>query len=53
MGRHFGFVTPGEMLGHRYESRGVAVAVALTSCLFLIPYASVQLAGVGYLLERS
>ncbi|ARS52231.1 sodium:solute symporter family protein [Kushneria konosiri] len=51
VGRHFGFVTPGEMLGHRYESRGVAVAVTLTSCLFLIPYASVQLAGVGYLLS--
>ena len=51
VGRHFGFVTPGEMLGHRYESRGVAIAVTLTSCLFLIPYASVQLAGVGYLLS--
>lgn len=51
VGRHFGFVTPGEMLGHRYESRGVAMAVTLTSCLFLIPYASVQLAGVGYLLS--
>lgn len=51
VGRHFGFVTPAEMLGHRYESRWVARAVALTSCLFLIPYASVQLAGVGYLLS--
>ncbi|WP_456268472.1 sodium:solute symporter family protein [Kushneria sp. AK178] len=51
VGRHFGFVTPAEMLGHRYESRGVSMAVALTSCLFLIPYASVQLAGVGYLLS--
>ncbi|WP_457809359.1 sodium:solute symporter family protein [Kushneria sp. EE4] len=51
VGRHFGFVTPAEMLGHRYESRGVSIAVTLTSCLFLIPYASVQLAGVGYLLS--
>ncbi len=39
------------MLGHRYEHRGVAIAVTLTSCLFLIPYAAVQLAGVGYLLS--
>ncbi|REC95319.1 sodium:solute symporter family protein [Kushneria indalinina] len=51
VGGHFGFVTPAEMLGHRYESRGVSIAVTLASCLFLIPYASVQLAGVGYLLS--
>ncbi|MFC0336861.1 solute:Na+ symporter, SSS family [Kushneria avicenniae] len=51
VGRHFGFVTPSEMLGHRYESRWVARAMVLTSCLFLIPYAAVQLAGVGYLLS--
>ncbi|RKR03302.1 SSS family solute:Na+ symporter [Kushneria sinocarnis] len=51
VGRRFGFITPSEMLGHRYESGAVAVVVALTSCLFLIPYAAVQLAGVGYLLS--
>lgn len=51
VGRHFGFVSPGEMLGARYESRAVAMAVTLASCLFLIPYAAVQLAGVGYLLS--
>lgn len=50
VGREFGFVTPSEMLGHRYGSRVVAVAVAVTSCLFLIPYAAVQLAGIGYLM---
>jgi len=50
VGREFGFVTPSEMLGYRYGNRGVAVAVALTSCLFLIPYAAVQLAGIGYLM---
>src|SRR5690606_4309826 len=35
----------------RYESRAVAVVTAVASCLFLIPYSSVQLAGVGYLLS--
>ncbi len=51
VGKAWNFVTPSEMLGHRYHSRGVAVSVALTNCLFLIPYAAVQLAGVGYLLS--
>ncbi|QJQ96762.1 MULTISPECIES: sodium:solute symporter [Halomonadaceae] len=51
VGKAFGFVTPSEMLGHRYASRGVAVTVAFSNCVFLIPYAAVQLAGVGYLLQ--
>src|SRR5690625_2194472 len=51
VGKAFGYITPSEMLGHRYDSRAVAVAAALASCLFLIPYAAVQLAGVGYLLS--
>lgn len=51
VGKKFGFVTPSEMLGHRYNSKPVAMAVAITSCIFLIPYSAVQLAGVGYLLE--
>ncbi|ROO26204.1 pantothenate permease [Salinisphaera orenii MK-B5] len=51
VGRRYGFVTPSEMLGYRYQSRAVSVVVTLTSCLFLIPYAAVQLAGVGYLLS--
>ncbi|MGP9497788.1 MULTISPECIES: sodium:solute symporter family protein [unclassified Halomonas] len=51
VGKKFGFVTPSEMLGYRYHSKPVAMAVAITSCIFLIPYSAVQLAGVGYLLE--
>lgn len=50
-GKEFGHVTPAEMLGHRYDSKAVAVLTALTSCVFLIPYSAVQLAGVGYLLQ--
>lgn len=50
-GKEFGYVTPSEMLGHRYQNRAVAVVTALTSCVFLIPYSAVQLAGVGYLLK--
>ena len=50
-GKKFGYVTPSEMLGDRYASRWVAVATALASCVFLIPYSAVQLAGIGYLLS--
>ncbi|GEK48518.1 sodium:solute symporter family protein [Halomonas pacifica] len=51
VGKKFNFVTPSEMLGHRYNSQKVAMAVSIASCIFLIPYAAVQLAGVGYLLQ--
>lgn len=51
VGKKFGFVTPSEMLGHRYNSKHVAMAVSIASCIFLIPYSAVQLAGVGYLLQ--
>ena len=51
VGKAFGFVTPSEMLGWRYDSRAVAIVVALSNGLFLIPYAAVQLAGIGYLLQ--
>lgn len=51
VGKSFGYITPSEMLGHRYDSKAVAIATALACCLFLIPYAAVQLAGVGYLLS--
>ena len=50
-GKKFGYVTPSEMVGDRYGSRAVAVVMALASCVFLIPYSAVQLAGMGYLLQ--
>lgn len=50
-GKRHGFVTPWEMLGHRYGSAWVAVAAGLVSLVFLIPYSAVQLSGVGYLLS--
>src|SRR5699024_12143546 len=39
------------MIGGRYESKTAAASVSIVSCLFLIPYCAVQLAGVGYLLQ--
>ncbi|WP_102028140.1 sodium:solute symporter family protein [Salirhabdus sp. Marseille-P4669] len=51
VGKKYGYVTPSEMLGDRYNNKSVAVIVSITSCLFLIPYSAVQLSGVGYLLQ--
>jgi len=51
VGKKYGYITPTEMLGDRYESKAVAVVTALASCIFLIPYSAVQLTGVGYLLS--
>ncbi|MFD2045276.1 sodium:solute symporter family protein [Ornithinibacillus salinisoli] len=50
-GKKYGYVTPSEMVGDRFESKTAASSMALVSCLFLIPYSAVQLAGVGYLLQ--
>mgnify|MGYP001389225972 CR=1 FL=1 len=50
-GKKNGYVTPSEMIGDRYQSKTAAMVIALMSCLFLIPYSAVQLAGVGYLLQ--
>lgn len=51
VGKKYGYVTPSEMLGDRYQNKGVAFAISLFSCIFLIPYSSVQLTGIGYLLQ--
>lgn len=50
-GKKFGYVTPSEMVGDRYNSKASARVISLSNCLFLIPYSAVQLAGVGYLLQ--
>lgn len=50
-GKKYGYVSPSEMIGGRYESKTAAASVSIVSCLFLIPYCAVQLAGVGYLLQ--
>lgn len=51
VGKKYGYVTPSEMLGDRYQNKNVAMMVSIFSCLFLIPYSAVQLAGVGLLLQ--
>ncbi|ENH97920.1 pantothenate permease [Gracilibacillus halophilus YIM-C55.5] len=51
VGKKYGYVTPSEMLGDRYQNKWVAVVTAISSCIFLIPYSAAQLSGIGYLLQ--
>lgn len=51
VGKTYSYVTPTEMIGHRYGSQAAGTTTALASFVFLLPYAAVQLAGVGYLLS--
>lgn len=51
VGRRFGYVTPSEMIGHRYASRSAGAVAAIASFVFLLPYAAVQLTGAGYLVS--
>jgi SSS family solute:Na+ symporter len=49
-GKRYGYVSPAELLGDRYQSQWVAAVTTLVCLIFLIPYAAVQLMGIGYLL---
>lgn len=51
LGKKYGCVSPGEVLQREYGSRPVGTVYALIALGFLIPYTSVQLTGIGYLLE--
>lgn len=50
-GRIYDLVTPSELLSKRYESPAAGAVSALLCLVMLIPYASVQLMGIGYLFE--
>jgi SSS family solute:Na+ symporter len=50
-GRIFNLVTPSELLSKRYESPAAGAVSAILCLVMLIPYASVQLMGIGYLFE--
>ncbi|PQO22694.1 pantothenate permease [Rhodobacteraceae bacterium WD3A24] len=49
--RRWGFVSPAEMIGARYGSRAVARIMAAISLVFLLPYCTTQMAGIGLLLS--
>ncbi|EEW24219.1 sodium:solute symporter family protein [Rhodobacter ferrooxidans] len=49
--RKWGFISPAEMVGARYGSPAVAKAMAAVALVFLLPYCTTQMAGVGLLLS--
>jgi SSS family solute:Na+ symporter len=51
VGRKFDYLTHAQLLADRYQSRLVGIVSALLCLVFLIPYAAIQLMGIGYLLS--
>ncbi len=49
LGKHFGYVTPGEMFSDYYRSETLRVLIVVVALVFSIPYLGVQLRASGYL----
>jgi Na+/proline symporter len=49
LGKHFGFITPGEMLAYYFDSEVIRLLVVLVALFFAIPYLGVQLRAAGFL----
>ncbi|MBS3814808.1 sodium:solute symporter family protein [Candidatus Bipolaricaulota bacterium] len=50
-GNKYGFLTPAELLSQRYETHWAGVVSAVIFLVMLVPYAAVQLMGLGFLVE--
>ena len=51
VGNRYEHITPPELLGNRYRNKWVAVVAAIISFVMLIPYSSVQLMGIGFMVN--
>ena len=51
VGKKYGYISPMELLSDRYQSKWVGATAAILALVFLVPYAAVQLMGVGYLMN--
>lgn len=51
LGKTHEYVTPGELVGGRYGSRGLQVLFTAVMSLFTIPYLAIQAVGAGYILH--
>lgn len=49
--KRWGFISPAEMIGARFGDRKVARLMAIIALLFLLPYCTTQMAGIGLLLS--
>jgi len=50
-GRKYDILTPAELLSLRYETKWAGVVSAVIFLVMLVPYAAVQLMGIGFLVE--
>ncbi len=50
VGRRYSYLTHAELLADRYQNRAVGIVATLLCLIFLIPYAAIQVMGIGYLL---
>jgi SSS family solute:Na+ symporter len=50
VGRKFDYLTHAQLLMDRYQSRAVGIVATVLCLVFLIPYAAIQVMGIGYLL---
>jgi len=53
LGRHYGFLTQGDLLGARYSSRALSTVVSLIGVVALLPYLVIQIVGSGYLFSAA
>ena len=51
VGRKFDYLTHAQLLADRYQSKAVGILAAVLCLVFLIPYAAIQLMGIGYLMS--
>ncbi|MFO8133772.1 MAG: sodium:solute symporter family protein [Thermoplasmatota archaeon] len=51
LGKTNGYVTPGELVGGRYDSRGLQLLFTGVMSLFTVPYLAIQAVGAGYILQ--
>lgn len=51
LGKKYGFMTQGDLLGDYYDSKLLRTVVAIVSLIFLIPYLQAQIIGGGHIFE--
>jgi len=49
LGKHYGYVTPGEMFADYFKSDAIRILVVIVALFFSIPYLGVQLRSSGFL----
>lgn len=53
LGKKHGYITPSDLLGDFYRSRGLALFASLVLILFTFPYVALQLMGGGIIFETA